>query len=53
MDKTVQKPADNELELIVPTEHQKRAQRNRSGDWQLPWRCSCYLSTSVRLRNWA
>ncbi|MEL4374287.1 hypothetical protein ACWGNA_16830 [Brucella cytisi] len=30
MDKTVQKPADNELELIVPTEHQKRAQRNRS-----------------------
>ncbi|ABS13315.1 MULTISPECIES: hypothetical protein [Brucella/Ochrobactrum group] len=30
MDKTVQKPTDNELELIVPTEQQKRAQRNRS-----------------------
>ncbi|KAB2657491.1 hypothetical protein F9K85_00245 [Brucella tritici] len=30
MDKTVQKPVDSELELIVPTEQQKRAQRNRS-----------------------
>nr|WP_278514704.1 hypothetical protein [Brucella anthropi] len=30
MDKTAQKPTDNELELIVPTEQQKRAQRNRS-----------------------
>lgn len=30
MDKTVQKPVDSELELVVPTEQQKRAQRNRS-----------------------
>ena len=30
MDKTAQKPVDNELELIVPTEQQKHAQRNRS-----------------------
>ncbi|MCH4539842.1 MULTISPECIES: hypothetical protein [Brucella/Ochrobactrum group] len=30
MDKTVQKPVESELELIVPTERQKRAQRNRS-----------------------
>ncbi|MEJ5018639.1 hypothetical protein WH297_02620 [Ochrobactrum vermis] len=30
MDKTVQKPMDSELELIVPTEQQKKAQRNRS-----------------------
>ncbi|MFK0682854.1 hypothetical protein SD208_00880 [Ochrobactrum sp. BD67] len=30
MDKTVQNPVENKLELIVPTEQQKRAQRNRS-----------------------
>ena len=30
MDKAVQKPMDSELELIVPTEQQKKAQRNRS-----------------------
>ncbi|ERM03504.1 hypothetical protein Q644_01340 [Brucella intermedia 229E] len=30
MDKAVQKPVDSELELIVPTEQQKKAQRNRS-----------------------
>lgn len=30
MDKATQKPADSELELIVPTEQQKKAQRNRS-----------------------
>ncbi|MFQ0814365.1 hypothetical protein AVM02_16720 [Brucella anthropi] len=30
MDKTAQKPVDSKLELIVPTEQQKRAQRNRS-----------------------
>ena len=30
MDKAVQKPLDSELELIVPTEQQKKAQRNRS-----------------------
>ncbi|WP_139973534.1 MULTISPECIES: hypothetical protein [Brucella/Ochrobactrum group] len=30
MDETVQKPMDSKLELIVPTEQQKRAQRNRS-----------------------
>ncbi len=30
MDKAVQKPVDSELELIVPTEQQKKARRNRS-----------------------
>src|SRR5690606_1112220 len=30
MDKAVQKPVDSELELVVPTEQQKKAQRNRS-----------------------
>ena len=30
MDKAVQNPVENKLELIVPTEQQKRAQRNRS-----------------------
>ncbi|PQA74535.1 hypothetical protein [Brucella oryzae] len=30
MDKTVQKPVNSELDLVVPTERQKRAQRNRS-----------------------
>lgn len=30
MDKTVQNPVENKLELIVPTEQQKQAQRNRS-----------------------
>ncbi|MHC5231008.1 hypothetical protein [Brucella sp. LJL56] len=30
MNKTEQKPMDSEMELIVPTEQQKKAQRNRS-----------------------
>jgi len=30
MDKAVQKPVNSELELVVPTEQQKTAQRNRS-----------------------
>ncbi|MBQ0709583.1 MULTISPECIES: hypothetical protein [unclassified Ochrobactrum] len=30
MDKAVQKPVNSELELVVPTEQQKKAQRNRS-----------------------
>jgi len=30
MDKAEQKPVNSELELVVPTEQQKTAQRNRS-----------------------
>ena len=30
MDKTVVKPVHEKLELVVPTEQQKKAQRNRS-----------------------
>ncbi len=30
MDKPIEKPMDDKLELVVPTERQKKAQRDRS-----------------------
>ncbi len=48
MQNTIHKPVKDELELVVPTEQQKRAQRNRSWGWPSLWHCSCCSFTLER-----